>query len=77
MIEVNERQHRHIVDKVRTAVGELDGAEIAVLGLTFKANTDDLRDSPALSIARRLVGEGARRPRLRPRRRRARADSGT
>ena len=41
------------------AGGELAGKRIAVLGLTFKANTDDLRDSPSLSIAAELVGSGA------------------
>jgi UDPglucose 6-dehydrogenase len=61
VIDVNRRQHERIVDKVRSAVGgSLSDARVAVWGLTFKANTDDLRDSPALSITRRLVDEGAR-----------------
>jgi UDPglucose 6-dehydrogenase len=59
-IEVNDEQHRRVVEKVRAAHGgTLDGAQIAVWGLTFKANTDDLRDSPAVRIARQLVAEGA------------------
>jgi UDPglucose 6-dehydrogenase len=60
VVEVNERQHEHVVDKLRTAVGgELRDRRIAVWGLTYKANTDDLRDSPAVAIARRLTESGA------------------
>ncbi len=60
MLEVNDRQRDHIVDHIRTMVGgDLVGKRIAVLGLTFKANTDDLRDSPSLSIATELVEAGA------------------
>jgi|tagenome__1003787_1003787.scaffolds.fasta_scaffold20758528_1 UDPglucose 6-dehydrogenase len=60
VVDVNRAQHERIVDKVRTAVGgELRGAVVAVWGLTFKADTDDLRDSPALVIAGRLLEEGA------------------
>lgn len=61
VIEVNRTQHVRMVDKIRAAVGgSLDGVTVAVWGLTFKANTDDLRDSPAVVIVRRLVEEGAR-----------------
>jgi UDPglucose 6-dehydrogenase len=60
VLEVNDRQRDHIVDHIRTmAGGDLSGKRIAVLGLTFKANTDDLRDSPSLSIATELVESGA------------------
>ncbi len=60
VIEVNRRQHERMVEKLRgLAGGSLEGAVIALWGLTFKANTDDLRDSPALVIARRLIEEGA------------------
>src|SRR5262249_27396453 len=60
VLDVNERQHTHIVDHVRDmAGGSLHGVCVAVLGLTFKANTDDMRDSPALAIARDLIDEGA------------------
>jgi UDPglucose 6-dehydrogenase len=60
VLEVNDRQRDHIVDHIRDmAGGELAGKRIAVLGLTFKANTDDLRDSPSLSIATELVESGA------------------
>jgi UDPglucose 6-dehydrogenase len=61
VVEVNRAQHERVVDKVRRAVGgDLEGATVGVWGLTFKADTDDLRDSPALFIARRLVAEGAK-----------------
>ena len=61
VVEVNLRQHERMVEKVRNlAGGALDGVQVAVWGLTFKANTDDLRDSPALVIARRLLEEGAK-----------------
>jgi UDPglucose 6-dehydrogenase len=42
------------------AGGALEGARIAVLGAAFKPDTDDVRDSPALDVARRLAGRGAR-----------------
>jgi len=59
-VEVNAVQRDRMVTKVRDAHGApLEGARIAVWGLTFKANTDDLRDSPAVAVADRLVEEGA------------------
>ena len=61
VVEVNREQHKRMVDKVRAAVGgSLDGVTVGIWGLTFKANTDDLRDSPALAIAAALIAEGAR-----------------
>jgi len=60
VVDVNRGQHDRIVDKVRAAAGgSLAGAEVAVWGLTFKADTDDLRDSPSLVIASKLIAEGA------------------
>jgi UDPglucose 6-dehydrogenase len=60
VVEVNRGQHDRIVDKVRVAAGgSLTGAEVAVWGLTFKADTDDLRDSPSLVVARKLIEAGA------------------
>ena len=59
-IEVNERQMDLIGAKIRSALGgEVGGRVIAVWGLTFKAGTDDLRNSPAVEITRRLDVEGA------------------
>jgi len=60
VVDVNLRQHARMVDKLRALVGgDVTGCTVAVWGLTFKANTDDLRDSPAMWIARRLLDEGA------------------
>ena len=60
VIVVNDEQRERMVDKVRSAAGgSLDGVVIAAWGLTFKANTDDLRESPALAIIAALVKEGA------------------
>jgi UDPglucose 6-dehydrogenase len=60
VISVNDQQRSRIVDKVtRACGGSLDGATIAVWGLTFKARTDDLRDSPALAIVDELHERGA------------------
>jgi UDPglucose 6-dehydrogenase len=56
---VNEAQHTRIVNKIRAACGGVDGRRVAVWGLTFKADTNDLRDSPALEIVRQLLVEGA------------------
>ena len=58
VVAANDAQFARIVDKVACQV-TLDGARIALLGLAFKAGTDDTRDSPALEIARRLTAAGA------------------
>jgi UDPglucose 6-dehydrogenase len=60
VIDVNERQRALVVDKVRAAAGgDLRGVTVGVWGLAFKANTDDLRESPAVFVAERLLAEGA------------------
>jgi len=58
-IEANERQKLKMVDKIEHALGELKGATIAILGLSFKPNTDDMREAPALTIIEGLVRKGA------------------
>ncbi len=59
-VDVNRAQYERMVTKVRDAVGgSLAGAVVGVWGLTFKADTDDLRDSPAVAICKRLLDEGA------------------
>jgi UDPglucose 6-dehydrogenase len=59
-IRVNERQRQRMVDKVVSALeGEADGKTVAVLGLSFKPETDDMRDAPALAIIRGLQDRGA------------------
>jgi len=58
---VNDDQKRRLAEKLRTALGaDLKGASVAVWGLAFKPNTDDLRDSPALALIDELVAEGVR-----------------
>jgi UDPglucose 6-dehydrogenase len=59
MIEVNELQRRRVVAKLQKYLGSLRGKTVALLGLAFKPNTDDLRDAPSLVIASRLLAEGA------------------
>lgn len=59
-IRANERQRLRMVDKIVTALGgEVAGRTVAMLGLSFKPETDDIRESPALDIARALIGRGA------------------
>jgi UDPglucose 6-dehydrogenase len=57
--KVNEDQRRWAVDKLLAELKTLKGRTIALLGLAFKANTDDLRESPALELARLLMDRGA------------------
>lgn len=60
VIAANEAQFEFVADQVEEAAGRsLRGAVVAAWGLTFKAGTDDLRDSPALSVIRRLIDRGA------------------
>ncbi|HXH58338.1 UDP-glucose/GDP-mannose dehydrogenase family protein [Iamia sp.] len=61
VITVNDQQFTRVAEKIETAAGgHLDGVTVAVWGLTFKARTDDLRDSPSLEIVGRLLAKGAR-----------------
>jgi UDPglucose 6-dehydrogenase len=60
VISVNEDQFHRVVDKVReVAGGSLEGVKVGVWGLTFKARTDDTRDSPAIRIVELLTEQGA------------------
>src|SRR5580658_2200968 len=58
--EVNQRQRERVIEKLLDELKILKGRTIGLLGLAFKPNTDDLRDAPALDIARRLIERGAR-----------------
>jgi UDPglucose 6-dehydrogenase len=61
VIRGNAAQHERMIDKVRAAVGgDLASTTVAAWGLTFKAGTDDLRQSPAVHVVRRLLDEGAK-----------------
>jgi UDPglucose 6-dehydrogenase len=58
VIEVNELQKRRVVGKLKKHLGSLRGRTIALLGLAFKPNTDDLREAPSLVLASQLLAEG-------------------
>ena len=59
VIEVNELQKRRTVGKLQKHLGSLVGKEIALLGVAFKPDTDDIREATSLVLAARLQGEGA------------------
>jgi UDPglucose 6-dehydrogenase len=59
VIEVNELQKRRVVGKLKRQLGPLRGKTVALLGLAFKPNTDDMREAPSLVLAGRLLAEGA------------------
>jgi len=59
VIEVNELQKRRVVGKLHKHLGSLVGRRIALLGLAFKPDTDDMREASSLVLASRLQGEGA------------------
>jgi len=60
-VRVNSARKQAMADKIIKALGgDISGKTIAVLGLTFKPNTDDMRDAPALDIIPALIAEGAR-----------------
>jgi UDPglucose 6-dehydrogenase len=59
VIEVNERQRAAMIPKIEKLVGELKGKVVAVLGLSFKPETDDMREAPSVDIMRGLVERGA------------------
>ena len=59
VIEVNELQKRRVVAKLQKHLGKLRGKRVALLGLAFKPNTDDMREAPSIVLASRLLAEGA------------------
>jgi UDPglucose 6-dehydrogenase len=59
VIEVNELQKRRVVNKLKRHLGSLVGKRIALLGLAFKPNTDDMREASSIVLAARLQAEGA------------------
>jgi UDPglucose 6-dehydrogenase len=58
VLEVNALQKRRVVTKLKQRLGALHGKKVALLGLTFKPNTDDLREASSIVLAARLQGEG-------------------
>jgi UDPglucose 6-dehydrogenase len=59
VLQINVDQRRRLVRRLRKTLGSLEGATVAVLGLAYKPDTDDVRDSPAIDIIRLLDYEGA------------------
>jgi UDPglucose 6-dehydrogenase len=59
VIEVNELQKRRVIGKLQKHLGSLVGRRIALLGLAFKANTDDMREASSLVLSARLHADGA------------------
>ncbi|WP_116084853.1 UDP-glucose/GDP-mannose dehydrogenase family protein [Tropicimonas sp. IMCC34011] len=61
VIDVNEQMKRRMVDKLQDLLdGSFNGKTVAVLGVTFKPNTDDMRDAPSLTLVPALIGGGAK-----------------
>jgi UDPglucose 6-dehydrogenase len=59
VISANKRQRELMIDKIKHHLGDLKGKTIAILGLSFKQNTDDIRKSPSIDIIKLLLKEGA------------------
>ena len=59
VIDANERQRDAMLAKIEKLVGDLSGKRVAVLGLSFKPETDDMRESPATDIIKKMVAKGA------------------
>ena len=60
VINANDRQRDAMIPKIEKLVGDLNGKRIGVLGLSFKPETDDMRESPAIDIVHSLIEKGAR-----------------
>ncbi len=58
VIEANERQRDAMIPKIETLVGDLAGKRVGMLGLSFKPETDDMRESPAIDIIKSIVAKG-------------------
>ena len=59
VIEVNDLQKRRVIGKLEAHLGPLRGKKVALLGLAFKPDTDDMREAPSIVLAGRLIAEGA------------------
>ncbi len=60
VMDINDDRRRDIITKLKNVLGDLHGKTVALLGLAFKPNTDDMRDAPSIDIANMLLAEGAR-----------------
>ncbi|HUV30025.1 MAG TPA: UDP-glucose/GDP-mannose dehydrogenase family protein [Acidobacteriota bacterium] len=59
IVDVNARQRKIVLEKARRVLGAFDGRTVTLLGLSFKPDTDDIRESPAMYLAGALLAEGA------------------
>jgi UDPglucose 6-dehydrogenase len=59
VMDINADQRREVVAKLKSVLGDLHGKTVALLGLAFKPNTDDMRDAPSTDIAAMLLSKGA------------------
>lgn len=59
VIQANEEQKKRMVEKIITKMGSLKGKTLAILGITFKPNTDDMREAPSMTILPALMNQGA------------------
>ena len=59
VIDANEKQREAMIPKIEKLVGNLNGKKIGMLGLSFKPETDDMRESPAIDIIHKLIEKGA------------------
>ena len=59
VMEINDDRREMAVDHIKEMVGDLNGKIIGLMGLSFKPNTDDMRDAPSITIAKKLQAEGA------------------
>jgi UDPglucose 6-dehydrogenase len=57
--EINDFQRKQVANKLQELLGDMNGKTVALLGLAFKENTDDIRESPSLAIAASLIERGA------------------
>lgn len=60
VIEANERQRQAMIPKIERLLGDFNGKKVAVLGLSFKPETDDMRESPAIDIIKEMQKRGAK-----------------
>jgi UDPglucose 6-dehydrogenase len=60
VLAINENQRKLFIQKVQKAVGNLKGKTLAIWGLSFKPNTDDMREAPSLTILPALLSKGAK-----------------
>ena len=58
-VQANEYQKRYVAQKIENELGDLTGKQLAILGLSFKPNTDDMREAPSLTILNELAKKGA------------------